>query len=640
MNAGPWPAKSNGGPGPAKSNSSPWLATMNAGPWPAKTVAYWVVPSLACLLLHWLSFTAWFRADDFAWLELGTHVHNFHDLLLALFQPRAQGTIRPLSERAFFMLGYQFFGLDALPFRIVIFGTQFADLVLVAVIGTRLYGFRAAGFWAAILWVVNSSLTEPLGWICVYNEVLCAFFLLLAFYCFLRWVETGRRRFGVYQWIAFLLGFGALELNVVYPALAAGYALLCARPYFRRTLPMFAVSAVYTGVHMWAAPAPRAGDYAMHFDGSILRTLEILWAWSLGSTYLASPLGLRHWMMVAGVSILSLALAWLVWQEWRAGRRAIVFGLLWFLVTIGPLLPLRDHITEYYVYLPVIGLCWLGGWALARYPRIPVYTLAGLYAFLTVPQLLVSTEWNHNLTDRAKNLVQGIASAHQHHPKQQILLFGVDGDLFWNAVADRSYHLLGINFVYLAPGSQNRIPAHPNGTDVSDFVLPGSIVTRSLDRNQLVVYDVRGPRLRNITTVYAAMPRDQSLPLHLDAADPLAADLLGPEWYPVDANHRWMPKTATFKMGAPAAHGHSLWLHGNTSDAQLHDGPLILTVTVDGLALPPAQIQSSSFDLHFGLPDKVVGNREMQVTIQVNRVFRPPSDPRDLGLAFGTFEVR
>jgi hypothetical protein len=469
---------------------------------------------------------------------------------------------------------------------------------------------------------------------------MCGFFLLLALYLLMRYTETGQPRYNRWQWAIFLLGFGALELNVVYPALAAGYTFLCARKHFSRTLPLFAVSALYAAVHTWAAPAPKTGDYAMHFDGSMFGTLRTLWEWSVGSTYLSSPLGLRHWMMIAGVSILSLALAWFVWRELRVGHRAVLFGLLWFLATVGPLLPLRDHVTEYYVYLPVIGVCWIGGWALARYPGIPAYALAGLYAFLTVPQLLVATEWNYTQTDRARNLLEGIAAAHQHHPKQQIVLLGVDGDLFWNALTDRSYHLLGIPYVYLTPGSEEQIKVHPQGSDVMEFVLPGSVVTRGLEQNQLVVYDVRGPRLRNITTLYAAMPHDRTLPLRLDAADPLTANLLGPEWYPVDENHRWMPKRATFKLGAPAVKGRGLFLHGYCSDDQLRAGPLTVIVTVDGQTLPAAGIRENSFELRFDLPDSVAGKREMQVTVEVNRVFRPPSDPRDLGLAFGSFEVR
>src|SRR5580658_9056232 len=175
-----------------------------------KSVAYWTIPCLICLLVHWQGFTAWFRADDFAWLSNFNTVHSFHDLLAALFTPRAQGTIRPFSERAFFMIGYGLFGLDSLPFRIVIFATQFADLALTALVGFKLTGSRAVGFCAALLWTINSTSVQPLAWACVYNEVMCAFFLLLAFYFLLRHIETGNRRFKVSEWAVFLLGFGAL----------------------------------------------------------------------------------------------------------------------------------------------------------------------------------------------------------------------------------------------------------------------------------------------------------------------------------------------------------------------------------------------------------------------------------------------
>src|ERR1035441_8700425 len=131
--------------------------------------------------------------------------------------PQAQGTIRPLSERAFFMLGFSLFGLDALPFKMVVFATQFANLALVTSIGARLTGLRWAGFFAAVFWALNSSGIEPLGWSCVYDQVLCGFFLLLAFHFLLRYIETGERRYNLFQWAAFLVGFGALELNVVYP---------------------------------------------------------------------------------------------------------------------------------------------------------------------------------------------------------------------------------------------------------------------------------------------------------------------------------------------------------------------------------------------------------------------------------------
>src|SRR5262245_11484572 len=97
-------------------------------------VLYWIVPSLFCLILYFDGFHAWFQMDDFAWLGLYQRVHDWNSFLAAMFKPLAQGTIRPLSERAFFMLFSWWFGMDSLPFRLVVFATQFLNLVLITII--------------------------------------------------------------------------------------------------------------------------------------------------------------------------------------------------------------------------------------------------------------------------------------------------------------------------------------------------------------------------------------------------------------------------------------------------------------------------------------------------------------------------
>ena len=167
-------------------------------------------------------------------------------------------------------------------------------------------------------------------------------------------------------------------------------------------------------------------------------------------------------------------------------------------------------------------------------------------------------------------------------------------------------------------------------------------MAQALQREELVVYDVRGPRLRNITAVYAALSRESGLPLRVDAASPLTSYLLGTEWYPSDGDHRWMPRRASLRMGAPTSPGQKLYLRGACPDELLKAGLLPVIVTVEGVTLPVTAIRpgENAFELVFALPDSVVGKAEMRVTVEVGRVIRPVSDPRDLGLVFGTFEVR
>ena len=268
-------------------------------------------------------------------------------------------------------------------------------------------------------------------------------------------METGDSRYNLYQWIAFLLGFGAMELNIVYPALAAAYTLLCARSYLRRVWPLFLPSVAYFAIHQAVAPAGKDPAYVLHFTGSMLRTLAKYWAWSVGPLGFWAPIPVPHWLVPAAVVLLSLGL--LAFAATRG--RAAIFCLAWFAVAIVPVLPLRDHVSEYYPFLPVIGLCWLGGWALAEtwrsstVARFAAVGLTAVYLLIMLPRTVAASDFNYRLTLRVENLVEGAARAHELHPGRTILLDGVDTALFYHGVLDHPFRLLGIDNLYLTPGS-------------------------------------------------------------------------------------------------------------------------------------------------------------------------------------------
>jgi hypothetical protein len=256
---------------------------------------------------------------------------------------------------------------------------------------------------------------------------------------------------------------------------------------------------------------------------------------------------------------------------------------------------------------------------------------------MTVPRTFAASQWNLAMTLRAKNLVAGVAHAQELHPGKMILLHGVDTELFMNGIKDRPFRLAGSGQVFLAPGSERAIDA----AGAAEYTLPSIITSEVLNRGEAVVYDASAPLLRNITEVYKAMPRDAALPSRVDAGNPLMAAVLGPEWYANDGNHRWMPRRASLRMAAPTAPGQMLYLRGNCSEEQLRDGPLRLIVAINNDPPQAAEIRATSFDVKFPLPSSmIVGRPEMRVTLEVDRTFRPAGDARDLGLAFGMFEVR
>ena len=517
-----------------------------------EAAAYWTLPSLLCLLIYWPGLKAWFLQDDFAWLGLRLGIWDMSDFWRAMFSPMAQGTIRPWSERGYFLLFEKMFGLDALPFRIWAFLTQFANLVLLTAIVRKVTGSRTAGFLAPIFWLANHGLVSPMSWSSSYNQILCSCFLLTGFYLFLRHIETGKNSYYVAQWITFVLGFGALELNIVYPALLAAYAILCAPKYFWKTLPMFVVSGAYYLLHSRLAPTQTEGVYAMHWDpASLWLTFRTYALWAINITRL-KVIGWKHPTISSwSAAILLIGLvAFLVWKAWK-GNRFGVFCLAWFVIVLAPLLPLRDHLTDYYLMIPSIGLSMLLAWALAdMWDRgltvgLLTFFIAGTYLASGVALAHTATVWQYERSVQVRNLVWGVENARQRHPKSIILLKDVDSLVFWSSLADSVFRVIGIKDVYLTPDSLQRIDPHPELADLNEFALPAALTAKVLQNGTAVVYDASGGPLRNITSVYEhtfLASYTPQLTRRVEPGNPLFDHQLGEGWYPLEVDHRRNPQ--------------------------------------------------------------------------------------------------
>jgi len=101
--------------------------------------------------VHQFALKTWFFQDDFAWLGLRLGVNSPHDLVLALFSPKTEGTVGTLSERLYFLISPSLFGLNVVPFKVWTFLTELANIALLIKIAGRLTGSPLAGFLAAIL---------------------------------------------------------------------------------------------------------------------------------------------------------------------------------------------------------------------------------------------------------------------------------------------------------------------------------------------------------------------------------------------------------------------------------------------------------------------------------------------------------
>jgi len=501
-------------------------------------VLYWVFPAIPFLWLYHRGLWCWFFGDDFSLLLLAAFPEK--EFWEAFFQPRAQGTFRPLSERLFFYFFHGWFGFDAFPFRVLVFGTQIINLWLLAALTNRLTRNRLAGLAAASLWGIHHGLSGSMTWTSAYNQVLCAFFLLVSFLLFLRFAESGQKRYYTAQWVTFALGLGSLETMVVYPVLLVAYVLIANRRLWRHAAVMLLGSIVFAWLQLGAAPTASEGVYQTDFglaslaDGFWHYTQRALVADELASLAIA---------MVVG------ALAFAAYQAWR-GVLLGVFLLGWFAITLGPYLPLPDHRLDYYLVLPSMGIAMLAGWAvslafargdrsrldptppasaadkepqttaegdrsrpvatiLASAPeliafQIGVALFVGTFVFASAGRADREVSYFQPLSLAVKQLVSDTSRVRAEYPGKTILLTNVPEMVFYLSVAHDAFRAVGVYDVYLTPDNQiNRRAdyAHP----IDKYFLPASETLMAIERRRAVVFDAAGPRLVDITPQYSKL---------------------------------------------------------------------------------------------------------------------------------------
>jgi hypothetical protein len=630
------------------------------------TTLWWLLPVAFLIWFYRDGLSTWFTADDFAWLSLLRLARLRHDWLRELFAPMAQGTIRPWSERGFFMLLESLFGFDALPYRIVVFATAAADVLLIAWITLRATGSRVAGFMAPLFWIVNAALVRAMTWDSTYNEVLCPLFLLGALALYIRYLDTGERKFWWWQLVVFSLGFGALEINVVYPALAAAWLLSRGRKEavarIATILPLAVISILYFILHRLAAPLPATGVYTLHFDSSVLKNLALYWKWSLDPEPV-SRFGRHRLVAQLALAASSLALVAYVVTELRRLRYTVLFFLAWFAIALAPVLPLSDHRTDYYLTIPFIGLAMLGGAAAGQYWNQPWFRRAcmvlpiGGYFFIMIPVTRAVTHWWLGQSLSVRTLFLGVLAARQTHPGKVILISGVTTDLYNLSLAHSAFTAEGIDGVYLTPESALTIHPDSGPAELEALVPATEALWHGITHDEVVVYSLESDHLRNITEGYTRqfasrevdlfqgdrfqgdLFQSDLLPSHIDVGNVLYSWLLGPAWLSPQGGVRWMPGSATLRLGMPVG-GASLELEGSCPESQLLAAPRHLMVLVDGIPVGDTRIYDPESDFRrlFPMPAILAGRKSVEVEIRVDPVDR--KDGQDYGLVFGNIAIR
>jgi hypothetical protein len=622
---------------------------------PGALWAAWAALMLVCTVWYWPGLTSWFQGDDFVWMHLRAVVHGWRDLPDALFRPNRLGTARFLSERIYFLAVQALWGPSAAAFHAIATVTWAASVLLLMGVAHKLFRSVPAALAAGLVWALNPATATALGWIATFNQILLGFFFTLAFYLLLDYLETGRRAFLVAVYAALILGFGAYEIMAVFPAVAIAYVLLSGRRLHWDVAGLLVPSAVFTAIHAFVIPAVKSGPYLMHYDAGILRTTLRYWALALGVKKAVEFQQIPFAVAAVWVSLVTLALLLLAGAALRrrgtaSGDGMSLFGAVWFVVALAPILPLRDHFIDYYAYLPAAGLALLcasllrAGAPGGRLGRIAVWGGLAVYVAFSLPSGDRISRWFHERGELSRAIVMPVVDAAHAQPGRSIFLAGLNSDQFMLTVGGWPFSSFGVERVWLTPDSRQALSDLTGREDqIAEFLASQSTYDAEMRVHHARTFAFTQGRMRETTEqALAALGGASNYVASVQIGDPDYARFLGAGWYGAEGGSRWMAGRAELQLSVPRSTGQHLVARVYCPRGVYAGGPLLMTASAGGkrLATVPVARPDEVLELAWALPGELAGQEPVAVVLELNRTYRAKDDPRELGIVVSRVEIR
>ena len=323
---------------------------------------------------------AWWNLDD--WGQLGRSAG------MAGLTEAAGFPARWLSQYLWWDLTWPLFGLNSDAHAVARLMLHGLSAVLVTRIGARAGLGVLPRLMAGLLFAASPLAFTPLYWASGIQELLGAFFALLAVE---RWLaagagDAGSRRALLMACVATILSMLAKESGLGLPFLFLvmmwlGIGVRLKDKAFAWAMVMFMLlAAVAEGVLvMNHFAADTTGTYAI---GDIPRVLinACVYGWWLmsPSPVLTSEFNYFHLLPSS-----ALFAAWMIWGviQWRRGRKLVLLALVATMLSLGPALLLKDRFEPYLAYtaaaagaLALVSLL-PARWS-PRYPVLIVLTIA------------------------------------------------------------------------------------------------------------------------------------------------------------------------------------------------------------------------------------------------------------------------
>jgi tetratricopeptide (TPR) repeat protein len=398
---------------------------------------------LLCLIVYFNSLSNGFVYDDYGTIVENKYISQPGRLLASLFNPSyfkfagLEASYRPVATLSYFLI-YTIAELNPFYYHLASLVLHTLNAILVYWLANLILQHRLRALIAGLLFACHPALSEAVNCIDFNDDLLAAFFFLLALICYIRLKSeeliSSIRGYSLSLFF-YILGLLSKEMTITLPAIILLYDLVLRDadrgvPNFQHLLIILrkriyfyagfmAVSLIYICIRFLFLYSPReslkasAGslfERIIYLPGHIYSFIRLtIFPVKLNADYVfAYP---ESWFEISNLIGLAVVVT-LVGAAFFIYRysKEISFGLAWFLMTLFPvfnLIEIYHPFAERYLYLPIIGFCLvvpvlINGPAGRRFTNssiaglvtlAPVIVILSLYASVTIPR---NRDWQNN----------------------------------------------------------------------------------------------------------------------------------------------------------------------------------------------------------------------------------------------------
>ena len=317
----------------------------------------------ASFFIFYPSFNYYFFQDD--WFVLNWVTNN---PITSFFAFRTDIIYwRPISMPILFFVVNKVFSLNPLAYHLIAYSFFILLMFSIYKLFNMLLKDQKMASVGAFLYGVWSIHFISLSWFSTTSYILGPFFIVWSLIKFLEFSSTGKKLAYILSFLFFIFAIASTEFAILIPVIIFVHSVIYKKKIiFKLLLPFSLIIVTYMILRFVIFPIPSEGDYSLSFNTTLIKNFGWYILWALGFPerfntliYPALPKEslnafLEFWKVSLPASLLSILIFSRVVIFFKKNLKVNIFAIVWFIVSLTPVILLSNH--SYPVYLSLAGI--------------------------------------------------------------------------------------------------------------------------------------------------------------------------------------------------------------------------------------------------------------------------------------------